>query len=145
MIRPPVGDWVTTHCRYIDVPNTLPDQYDLRYPLHLPQGVTITKVALRVADFNSVGTMWAYLRSRPWNSRETGATIGWAHTDDTSNRDRTIDMNLQPDLQVDNETTEYWIDVTPTNGADPGQLCVYGIQVTYSINGAFLPLLNRGG
>jgi hypothetical protein len=142
---PPVGDYVTTHCRYIDVQNTYVNQYFLRYPLHLPQGVTITKVALYVADFNSSGYMWAYLRSRPWNSYDFGDTIGTARTDNTSNSARTIEMDLHPDIKVDNDTTEYWIDINPLNGDDPGQLCVYGIQVTYSIDGALLPLVERGG
>jgi hypothetical protein len=140
---PPVGDYVTTHCRYIDVPNTNLGDYYLRYPLHLPNGANITNVSLFVADFNPSGVLWAYLRSRPWNNRESGTTLGFTLTDNTTNNDKTINITgLHVD--VNNQTTEYWIDVSPTNGTEPGQLCVYGIQVTYTIDGAFLSLVQKG-
>ena len=141
---PPVGDYVTTHCRYIDVRDTTVGHYYLRYPLHLPQGATITGVSLYVADFNPTGVMWVYLRSRPWNSRDAGTTLDFTLTDNTTNSDKSIDMGTV-DVTVDNGTTEYWIDVSPENSSDPGQLCVYGIQVTYTYNGVFLPLMRRGG
>lgn len=55
-------------------------------------------------------------------------------------------INMGPlNVDVNNQTTEYWIDVSPTNGNDPGQLCVYGIQVAYSYEGVFLPFVQRGG
>lgn len=138
---PPVGDWATTHCRYINVTNTTVGQYYLRYPLHLPNGAKITKVALYVADFNPTGVLWAYLRSRPWNSRQAGNTEAFGLTG-TTNGDQYINMSSL-NVDVDNRTTEYWIDVSPTNSNDPGQLCVYGIQVTYSYDGAFLPLIQK--
>jgi hypothetical protein len=141
---PPVGDYATTHCRYINVQNTGVGEYYLRYPLHLPNGSTITKVSLFVADFNSTGVLWAYLRSRPWNSRSYGTTTAFTLTGNTTNADTTIDMNSL-NLAVNNQTSDYWVDVSPTNGTDPGQLCVYGIQVTYTTNGALLPLINNGG
>ena len=130
---PPVGDFGTTHCRYIDVPNTAPGDYFLRYPLHLPTGVTITKVSFFVADFNPAGVLWFWLRSRPWNSRDAGtvATNGFALSDNSSENDKTVNMDGL-NVTVDNKTTQYWIDVSPKNSAEPGQLCVYGIQVTYS-------------
>lgn len=140
---PPVGDYVTTHCRYINEQNTSVGEYYLRYPLHLPNGANITGVSLHVADFNSTGVLWAYLRSRDWDSRDAGSTLHVTLTDNTTNGDRTISMGTFNE-EVNNQTTEYWIDVSPTNGADPGQLCVYGIQVTYSIDGAFLPLIQKG-
>jgi hypothetical protein len=140
---PSVGDYVTTHCRYINVPNTGVGEYYLRYPLHLPNGANITGVSLFVADFNSTGKLWAYLRSRPWNSRLAGSTLHFTLTDDVTNSDKSINMGTF-NVNVNNQTTEYWIDVSPNNGADPGQLCVYGIQVTYSIDGAFLPLIQNG-
>jgi hypothetical protein len=140
---PPVGDYVTTHCRYIDVQNTIVGHYYLRYPLHLPNGAHITNVSLFVADFNPSGVLWAYLRSRPWNSREGGTTLGYTLTDNTTNNDKTINITGL-NVDVNNQTTEYWIDVSPTNGTSPGQLCVYGIQVTYTIDGAFLPLVQKG-
>ena len=140
---PPVGDYVTTHCRYINVTNTTVGRYYLRYPLHLPNGANISKVSLRVADFNSTGVMWAYLRSRPWNSRDNGTTLGFTLSDNTTNSDKTINIsNL--DVNVDKQTTQYWIDVSPQNGSDPGQLCVYGIQVTYTIDGSLLPMIQKG-
>ncbi len=139
---PPVGDYVTTHCRYIDVQNTALGNFYLRYPLHLPNGANMAKISLFVADFNPAGVMWAFLRSRPWNSRDPGTTLSIALTDNTTNSDKTITMNLTP-VNVNNQTTEYWIDVTPQNSTDPGQLCVYGIQVTYTIDGAFLPIVQR--
>lgn len=140
---PPVGDYVTTHCRYINVTNTTLGHYYLRYPLHLPNGANITKVSLRVADFNPSGALWVYLRSRPWNSRQAGTTLGFTLTS-TSLSDQTVNISSL-DVNVNNQTTEYWIDVSPQNSADPGQLCVYGIQVTYTIDGSFLPLIQRGG
>ena len=139
---PAVGDYVTTHCRYINVQNTTVGHYYLRYPLHLPNGATITKVSLFVADFNSVGVLYAYLRSRPWNSRNAGTTVSFTLSDNTTNNDKTISMSSLT-VAVNNQTTEYWIDVSPQNSADPGQLCVYGIQVTYTYSGAFLPLIQR--
>lgn len=141
---PPVADYVTTHCRYIDVQNTTVGHYYLRYPLDLPNGATITGVTLYVADFNPTGVLWAYLRSRPWNSRDAGDTEGLTLTDNSSENDKQISMGTL-DVYVDNHTTEYWIDVSPQNGTDPGQLCVYGVQVQYSYNGAFLPLIRNGG
>ena len=65
-------------------------------------------------------------------------------TDNATNNDKTINMTPSTPINVNNQTTEYWIDVSPTNGTDPGQLCVYGIQVTYTIDGAFLPLIQKG-
>jgi hypothetical protein len=140
---PAVGDYVTTHCRYISVPNTLVGQYYLRYPLHLPNGANISQVSLFVADFNPSGVLWAYLRSRPWNSREAGTTLGFTLTDNSTNNDKTVNISGL-NVDVNNQTTEYWIDVSPQNSADPGQLCVYGIQVTYTIDGVFLPVIQRG-
>ncbi len=127
---PPVGDWVTTNCRYIDVTNTTVGHYYLRYFLDLPDGATITGVSLRVADFNPAGVLWAYLRSRPWNSRDFGTTRAFTLTDNNSNSDKLINMGSL-DIPVNNATTEYWIDVSPQNSNDTGQLCVYGIHVTY--------------
>ena len=101
-------------------------------------------MSLFVADFNSAGVLWAYLRSRPWNSRNAGTTESFTLSGNATNNDFTIDMTGL-NVVVNNQTTEYWIDVSPTNGADPGQLCVYGIQVTYTVNGAFLPLILNGG
>ena len=88
--------------------------------------------------------MWAYLRSRPWNSRDSGTTLGFTLTDNATNNDKTINISGL-DVDVNNQTTEYWIDVSPTNSADPGQLCVYGIQVTYTFDGALLPVIRKGG
>ena len=140
---PPVGDYGTTHCRYIDVPTTALGEYVLRYPLHLPNGVTITKVSFFVADFNPTGVMLFLLRSRPWNSREGGTTApnGFAVTDNISNNDKTVNMDGLS-VAIDNQTYQYWIDVSPQNSASPGQLCVYGIQVSYSSSVA-LPLIMR--
>jgi hypothetical protein len=140
---PPVGDYVTSHCRYIDVQNTDFGQYYLRYPLHLPNGANITHISLFVADFNPAGWMVAWLRSRPWNSRDPGVTLNSAQTDNATNNDKTMTMNLTPPVNVNNQTTEYWIDVSPQNSNDPAQLCVYGIQVTYTIDGSFLPIIQK--
>lgn len=139
---PPVGDWTSTNCRFINVLNTTVGQYYLRYPLHLPNGAKITNVSLFVADFNSSGVLWAYLRSRPWNTRLAGATESFGVTG-TTNSDQYINMGSL-NVDVNNQTTEYWIDVSPTNGNNPGELCVYGIQVTYSYEGVFLPFVQRG-
>lgn len=118
---PQVGDYATTHCRYINVANTAIGDYYLRYPLHLPNGATISSVSLHVADYNPSGVMWIYLRSRPWNSRDAGTTVSFTLTDNTTNSDKTVSIT-GINKKVDNSTTEYWIDVTPVNGADPGLL-----------------------
>ncbi len=68
---PPVGDYVTTHCRYIDVAPLYLREYYLRYILHLPIGATITQVEALVADFAEIGSLTMELKSRPWNSRES--------------------------------------------------------------------------
>jgi len=141
--RPPVGDWVTTHCQYIDVINTTVGHYYLRYPLRLPNGSNITKVSMRIADFHTGGSMWAYLRERPWNSRDVGTTIGLALTPVGNANDHLIHMN-DLDIDVNNATTQYWLDLSPQNSADPGQLCVYSIQVTYTIDTSLLPLIQKG-
>lgn len=141
---PPVGDYVSTHCRYIDVPNTVPEEYYLRYPLHLPNHATITQVDLHVADFNPSGVMLAGLYSRPWNSRNLGTPIGLTNTTGQPASDMTITISDLA-VAVNNQTTSYWIDVSPANSASPGQLCVYSIQVTYTYDGGFLPLIRKGG
>jgi len=141
--RPPVKDYVTTHCQYIDVPNTIVGHYYLRYPLRLPNGANITKISMRIADFHTGGSMWAYLRERPWNSRDAGNTLSFALTPTGDANDHLIHMN-NLDIDVNNATTQYWIDLSPQNSADPGQLCVYSIQVTYSIHGSLLPLIQKG-
>jgi hypothetical protein len=141
---PAVADYVSTHCRYINIANTTLGHYYLRYALDLPNGSTITGVSLRVADFSDKGYLWAYLRTRPWNSRDVGTTKGTAASPVGNPNDHKIDM-IMNDLKIDNRVNEYWIDVTPNGAASPGQLCVYGIQVTYVYYGAFLPLLQRGG
>jgi hypothetical protein len=141
---PPVADYVTTHCRYIDVPNTVPEEYYLRYPLHLPNNATIIQVDLHVADFNPSGVMRAGLYSRPWNSRNPGTALGLTSTSAQPESDLTVTI---PGLnvEVNNHLTQYWIDVSPANSAEPGQLCVYGIQVTYTYDGSFLPMIRKGG
>jgi hypothetical protein len=142
---PPVGDYVTTSCRYINVANAAYRQYFLRYPLHLPNGVTITKISLFVADFNAAGTMYVHFMSRPWNSRTDADFTGSIGTSAGAAGDQVISRTLTTDVVVNNKTTQYWVDVMPTNSADPGQMCVYSLQVTYTSNGAFLPLINNGG
>jgi len=141
--RPPVNDYVTTHCQYINVPSTTVGHYYLRYPLRLPNGSNITKVSMRIADFYTGGSMWAFLRERPWNSRAAGTTIGLALTTIGGASDQLIHMDPL-DIDVNNATTQYWLDLSPQNSADPGQLCVYSIQVTYTIDGVLLPLIQKG-
>jgi len=128
---PPVGDYATTLCRYLDVVNTTVGHYYLRYFLDLPDGATITGVSLRIADYNPTGVAWAYLRSRLWNSRDIGDTEDFTLTDNSSSGDKTINMGAV-NLTVNNATTEYWIDISPENSSNPGQLCVYSIHVTYN-------------
>lgn len=128
---PLVGDYVTTHCRYIDVPNALFGHYYLRYHLDLPDNAIITGVKLYVANFDASGALLANLRSRPWNSRQEGTTVGAVVTDWAATQDTQIDMGSLS-VTVNNQTTEYWIEVTPQNSGNPGELCVYGIQVTYN-------------
>lgn len=127
---PPVSDWVTTHCRYIDVPNAPAGEYYLRYPVHLPQNAAIKGVELFLADFNPVGNMSALLMTRPWNSRDVGTQLGFTATDNATNSDKLVNMGLL-DVTVDNQSNVYWIDVSPRTSSVPGDLCVYGIQVKY--------------
>jgi len=141
---PPVGDYTTTHCRFIDVQNSSPGEYYLQYPLHLPNGVTITAVSLHIADFNNSFALTANFYQRQWNSRSAGTSNSWASSYIGADGDITINMNPSPlSVTVDNENYEYWIQVTTRNGASPGQLCVYGIQVTYTHDGSLLPLVVR--
>lgn len=139
---PSVGDYNTTYCRYIDVPNTTWGQYWLIYPLHLPNGVTIIEVAARIADFNATGNAYLHMVSRPWNSRDSGSDFaGSIGTSGTSSDEFISRTGIS--TVVNNATTQYWIEITPVNSADPGQLCVYSIRVTYTYSGALLPLVAR--
>jgi hypothetical protein len=131
---PAIGDYVTTHCRYINVQDTVVGHYFLRYPIHVPTGAVITGVTLFVADFNPSGVIWAYLRTRPWNSRDAGTTLGLTLTDNTTSSDKQVNMGTL-DVEVDNSTNVYWVDVSPENSSNPGELCVYGIHVTYDCTG----------
>lgn len=141
---PFAGDYVSTHCRYINVQNTTVGQYYLRYPLHLPNGANISKVEARVADFYSGGSMFVSLRSRPWNSRESGDLLGFtlSPVGGTGNDELLTISGL--DIDINNGSTSYWLDFSPQNSSDPGQLCVYSIRVTYTIDGVYLPLIQQG-
>jgi hypothetical protein len=142
---PPLGDYVTTHCRYIDVAPLYLREYYLRYVLHLPTGATITQVAAHVADFAGTGSLTLELNSRPWNSREAGTVLGGVGTGGLgAPGDVTI---TTPGLAVlvDNQTTQYWLDVFFNQQEVAGQLCVYGIQVLYTYEGGFVPLIRKGG
>ena len=142
--RPPVNDYATTHCQYINVPNTGINDYYLRFPIRVPNGANINKVSMRIADFHAGGAAYAYLRSRNWNSRDFGVTLGTAATPvGGTDGDRLITMDPL-DIDVNNATTSYWLDISPQNSADPGQLCIYSIQVEYTTDGTMLPLI-RGG
>jgi hypothetical protein len=81
--------------------------------------------------------MWAYLRSRPWNSRSAGSSLAFTLTDNTTNGDKQVSMSGL-DVTIDNHSNVYWIDVSPQNGGDPGELCVYGIHITYDCSGCVL-------
>jgi hypothetical protein len=141
---PTVGDYVTTHCRYIDHSPIYLRQYYLRYFLHLPEGATLTQIDAHIADFAEIGSMGVELKSRPWNSRDAGTFLGGASTDPGVSGDTTLTIpNLT--VTIDNQTTQYWLDVYFNQLEIPGQLCVYGIQATYSYQGAFLPLIRNGG
>ncbi len=141
---PSVGDYATTRCRYINVPNTQLGDYKLIYPLHLPNGANVTKVSFHVADFNSSGSLWMNLYSKNWNSRDYGDMKSFTLTPVGNVGDTTVTIsNLN--WNIDNNNKVYWIDISPQNSADPGQLCVYSIKVEYTIDGVFLPLIQRGG
>ena len=141
---PPVGDYVTTHCRYIDVAPLYLREYYLRYFLHLPDGATLTQIDAHVADFADIGSLGVELVSRPWNSRDAGMVLGGVSTESGVPGDTTLTIpNLS--VSIDNQTTQYWLNVYFNQQEVPGQLCVYGIQVTYTYEGAFLPLIRNGG
>ena len=107
---PPVGDYVTTHCRYIDViPLALRESY-LRYILHLPDGATLTQIDAHIADFADVGSMGIDLRSRPLNSRQAGTVLGSVSTPAGAPGDTTLTIPGL-DVAVENRTTQYWIKV----------------------------------
>jgi hypothetical protein len=141
---PPVGDYVTTHCRYINISPLNLREYYLRYFLHLPEGATLTQIDAHIADFAEIGSLGVELRSRPWNSRDPGNLLGVVNTAPGSAGDTTLTI---PGLGVlvDNQATQYWIDVYFNQQDTPGQLCVYAIQATYTFNGSFLSLVRRGG
>jgi hypothetical protein len=141
---PSVGDYVTTHCRYIDVTPIYLREYYLRYILHLPEGATLTQVDAHIADFAELGSLGVELVSRSWNSRDVGTVLGSVGTDPGVLGDITLTI---PDLAVtiDNQTNQYWLNVYFNQQEVPGQLCVYGIQATYRYEGAFLPLIRNGG
>ncbi len=142
---PPIGDYVTTHCRYIDVAPLNLREYYLRYVLHLPDGVTITQVAAHVADFAEIGSLTMELNSRPWNSREAGTVLGGSGTGGLGTAGDITITTSSLAVVVDNQTTQYWLDVFFSQQDVPGQLCVYGIQVDYTYEGGFLPLIRKGG
>ncbi len=143
---PPVEDYVSSQCRFIDIAPVEGGHYYLRYPLHLPNGVTITKVSLYVADFNVSGSMHVWFQHKTWNSSGGGSFMKSADTG-ANGAYGEQQINMAPlNIIVNNETTQYWVDVTPDNpvvSPDAGSLCVYGIQVTYTYNGAFLPLMQK--
>jgi hypothetical protein len=141
---PTIGDYVTTHCRYIDISPLYLREYYLRYILHLPDGATLTQIDAYIADFADIGSLGVELMSRPWNSRDAGTLLGGVSTQPGVLGDTTLTI---PDLTVviDNKTTQYWLDVYFNQQEVPGQLCVYGIQATYTYEGSFLPLIRKGG
>jgi hypothetical protein len=142
--RPPVSDYATTQCQYINVPNTTVGDYYIRFPIRLPDGATMTKVSMRIADFHSGGSMFAYLRSRNWNSRDFGDTLGLALTSPGgTGSDELIHIDGL-NVAIDNSAKSYWLDLSPQNSADPGQLCVYSVQIVYDIDGTMLPLITKG-
>jgi hypothetical protein len=141
---PPVGDYVTTHCRYIDVAPLMLRQYYLRYFLHLPDGATLTQIDIFIADFAEVGSLGVEVLSRPWDSRDSGTVLRSMGTSPGVLGDTTLTI---PDMAVDidNQTTQYWLNVYFNQQDVPGQLCVYGIQATYTFEGSFLPFIRKGG
>ena len=142
---PPVGDYVTTHCRYIDVsPLNLRESY-LRYFLHLPDGATMTQIEAHVADFAEIGSIGIELMTRPWNSREAGTFQGSAGSDLGAPGDTTLTIIPNPPVVIDNQVNQYWLNVYFNQQTVPGQLCVYGIQATYTYEGGFLPVIRKGG
>jgi len=144
---PPVVDYVITWCRYVNITNTEWGDYLLNYPLHLPDGANISEVTLRVADFDNVGgNIKAILFRRPWNSRDLGTLLAYTQTFDDGGSDKVINMSIFGGLPVNvaNQTYQYWVAVTSDAGATPGQLCVYSLHVEYTIDGAFLPLIQKG-
>jgi len=128
---PPVSDWVSTHCRYIDIFSPTMGDYYLRYPLHLPDGAMIRSIGFKVADFSFTGDFIIYLRSRPWNSRAQGDIEEQTSSSNLIQSDQLFFMT-NIDLEVNNTTTSYWIDVTPAGPVIQEDMCVYGINVAYT-------------
>jgi hypothetical protein len=143
---PPVVDYVSTWCRYINVPNTQEGDYYLNYPLHLPNGANITDITLRVADYNNAGNLKAILARRLWNSNSGVTSLAYTQTNNVTTGEFTINMSINGGfpVNVDNQSYQYWVQVTPANNANPGQLCTYSVHVEYTIDGAFLPLIQKG-
>ena len=127
---PPVADWVTTHCRFIDAVGVDPNDHILRYSLHLPDRARIGIIQLRVADFADTGQLWIYLYRRRWNSRDPGDLMAFRISSNLTLSDQVINM---PNLnhEVDNTNYSYWIDVETRGTYTPGALCVYSIHVPY--------------
>ena len=127
---PPIADWVTTHCRFVDsLGHNLQDNF-LRYPVHLPDGAKISYIQLRVADFAVTGQLWAYFRSRPWNSRAIGDTHNLVVTSPAIQADQVLNM-FNVNREVDNTNRSYWIDVATAAADAAGELCVYSVHVVY--------------
>jgi hypothetical protein len=139
---PSVGDYSTTHCRYINVPSTHSNDYFLLYPVHLPQGVTITKVSAFIADFSASTALYVHFMRKPWNS--VAAPTDDALFNSTGSASNTVYNSDPLSYKVNNQNTQYWIEMHPANSADPGQLCVYSIQITYTSEGALLPMVGYG-
>jgi hypothetical protein len=142
---PSVGDYASTHCRYINVATTGWGDYYLNYPIHVPNGVTITAIKAYIADFSVAGNAYVHMVKRTWNSAGAGSdftpSIG---TNSTTGANQLVSTGAISEV-VNNQTTQYWIEITPVNTGDPGQLCVYSLQVTYTSPGALLPMINNGG
>jgi hypothetical protein len=124
------------------VPSTHSNDYFLLYPVHLPQGVTITKISAFIADFSASTAIYAHFMRKPWNS--VAAPTDDALFNSTGSASNTVYNSDPLSYKVNNQNTQYWIEMHPANSADPGQLCVYSIQITYTSEGALLPMIGYG-
>jgi hypothetical protein len=141
--RPPLGDYSSTRCLYVNVANAGINDYYVYYPLHLPDGATITAVRAYIADFSSATNAAVYMYKRDWNSTDHGTTFAATLSTDSTTGANQLLVRTGISEVVNNNTTQYFLEFSPNNSADPGQLCIYSLKVTYTYNGTYLPLIEN--
>jgi hypothetical protein len=149
--NPTAGDNWSSIFRYLvptDSSGTPEGKYLLRYPINLPHGAVITSAAAFVglSASDSGVNIKAFLRSKPWNVSGNVTQHGSADAGGI-NGQHTLTITPGSGLQVNNQTTLYWVDVNIYNYIIPHFHGVFGVQVTYTYSGLegnlFLPVIQK--